>query len=491
MSEANETLISTVILNWNRADLLKITVESYLKTIEVPYELIIIDNGSTDDSRKIIKELNDKYKNKINEIILLDKNIGGEAINLGLAKAKGKLLHISENDIEYLPGWSKKVVKLFQTFNELGQLSLFSPVPTDEEVWVPHPIRRVLYKEGEIIYEALGNVGTTSVIRREIWDKGVRVHNIKTEEFLFPDDVRLSEDILRLGYVVAWAPYYLVRNLGHSYNEILRRVEYYKKNYDSKKGLGYEGLLSRIEYYNKKIKPQRKSILSISPLIQPELSNIFKPIIVKNKIIDSQSWSCINAITPEIENLELTYSLIRSFKPHLCVILSGPGDFTENIIKKALEDNNLGDLKILSNLNPSISDEHLTIKINKYNDLLNSEMSIDCLIFNSFYYVNRKIFNQLINKLSSRSLIIVTGNYENILRLMEIYDFLNGKFDCSFISSARGIIICTSKVKNQVKYYKSHIIPKELIQYTYKNKLLNRLVKAYYRLRNFKLILNK
>ena len=40
----------------------------------------------------------------INEIILLDKIIGGEVINLGLAKAKGKLLHISANDIEYLPG---------------------------------------------------------------------------------------------------------------------------------------------------------------------------------------------------------------------------------------------------------------------------------------------------------------------------------------------------------------------------------------------------
>jgi len=37
------------------------------------------------------------------------------------------------------------------------------------------------------------------------------------------------EDILRLGYVVAWAPYYLVINLGHSYNEILRRLEYYRK----------------------------------------------------------------------------------------------------------------------------------------------------------------------------------------------------------------------------------------------------------------------
>ncbi|WP_016732733.1 glycosyltransferase family 2 protein [Saccharolobus islandicus] len=254
----SDIVISTVILNWNRSDLLRITVESYLKTIDVPYELTIVDNGSTDDSRKVLKELKDKYGDKINNIIFLDKNIGGEAINLGLNNAKGKLLHISENDIEYLPSWSSKVVKLFQIFNELGQLSLFAPAPTDEEVWVFHPIRRVLYKEGEILYEALGNVGTTSVIRREIWDKGVRVHTIKTDEFLFPDDVRLSEDIIRQGYIVAWAPYYLVRNLGHSYNEILRRIEYYKKNYDSKKGLGYQGLLSRIEYYNKKLNHKEK-----------------------------------------------------------------------------------------------------------------------------------------------------------------------------------------------------------------------------------------
>jgi len=44
------------------------------------------------------------------------------------------------------------------------------------------------------------------------------------------------EDILRLGYVVAWAPYYLVINLGHSYNEILRRLEYYRKKLWLKKG---------------------------------------------------------------------------------------------------------------------------------------------------------------------------------------------------------------------------------------------------------------
>ena len=472
MSEANEILISTVILNWNRADLLKITVESYLKTIEVPYELMIIDNGSTDDSRKIIKELNDKYKNKINEIILLDKNIGGKAINLGLAKAKGKLLHISENDIEYLPGWSKKVVKLFQTFNELGQLSLFSPVPTDEEVWELHQIRRVLHKEGEIIYEALGNVGTTSVIRREIWDKGVRVHNIKTDEFLFPDDVRLSEDILRLGYVVAWAPYYLVRNLGHSYNEILRRLEYYRKNYDSKKGLGYQGLLKRLEYYDRKIKLQRRSILNINSIIQPELSNNLKPISFGDKILDSQAWSCIDAITPEIETLELIYSLVRSFKPNLCVELSEPRDFIANVIEKALKDNNFGNLINLSNTEYN--------SINK--DLIKSA---DCIILNSYFSSNLDIFKKILSMLSPRSLIIVTGNYENIRKIIEIYNFLSSSFNCSFIPSSRGLLICTSKIENQIRYYEYKGILREILQNTNRNRFFSKLIRVYFILRNY------
>jgi len=470
MSEANDTIITTVILNWNRADLLKITVESYLKTIEVPYELIIIDNGSTDDSRKIIKELNDKYKNKISEIILLDKNIGGEAINLGLTKAKGKLLHISENDIEYLPGWSKKVVKLFQTFNELGQLSLFSPVPTDEEVWVPHPIKRVLYKDGEIIYEALGNVGTTSVIRREIWDRGVRVHNIETEEFLFPDDGRLSGDILRLGYVVAWAPYYLVRNLGHSYNEILKRIEYYKKNYNSKKGLGYQGLMKRIEYYKKKVKPERKSILGINSLIQPEISNILKPIILENKILDSQAWSCVNAISPEIENLELIYSLIRSFKPNRCLILSCCENLTVNTVDRALKDNNFGTL-----IDPSDF---------KYDTVESETFYIDCIIFNSYFSDKLYIFKQLLNKLAPRSLIIVTGNYNNINEIKKTWNFLKFKFNCSFIPSARGILICTSKIQNEIKYYEDNGVLKQLLQNMYRNKLFNKLVKIYFKIIN-------
>ena len=458
----DDIVISTVILNWNREDLLRVTVESYLKTVDVPYQLIIVDNGSTDGSREVIEELKRKYGNKIDKVILLEKNIGGEAINIGLSEAKGKLLHLSENDIEYLPGWSTKVVRLFNVFGELGQLSLFSPVPTDNEVWEVHPIKRVLYRDGEIIYEALGNVGTTSVIRREIWDRGVRVHTLRTKYFLFPDDGRLSRDITSLGYIVAWAPYYLVRNIGHSYDEMLRRFEYYRRNYSSKGWVGYEGFLRRIEYYRRRVKPQRKSDLISDIAIQAELSNILKPIELKGgRILDAQTWSCVNAVTPEVENLELIYSLLRSFKPAKCVQLSWVKDPMTSVIARALKDNGLGVLLIPSNadiLGYDGASYDLIVQATDLEELVNSDVAVDCIVFNTYFYEKAiGLYRRLASKLAKRSIVIVTGNYDDIKKVANLWRFSRRKLDCAFISSARGLLICTSKFNVQIKrYYKKY-----------------------------------
>jgi hypothetical protein len=39
-----------------------------------------------------------------------------------------------------LPGWSEKIARAFAAFPELGQLSVFGPVPTDDEAWDDRPI---------------------------------------------------------------------------------------------------------------------------------------------------------------------------------------------------------------------------------------------------------------------------------------------------------------------------------------------------------------
>lgn len=232
----NKTLISTTILNWNRADLLHRTIESYLETISVPYEIFIIDNASTDESRDVIEYFSSRAPNVRG--IYLSKNCGGEAINIGLKHSQGRFLHISENDIEYLSGWAEKTMELFEGFSSLGQLSMFGPVPEDEEVWELKP-SVLRHSRGHIVYETPCNVGTTSMLRREVWGCGIRVKNIQeTGGFLFPDDAQLSKDIKNAGFMVAWADHYMVKNLGHFASEFKSREEYYKKNYRSKPWLG-------------------------------------------------------------------------------------------------------------------------------------------------------------------------------------------------------------------------------------------------------------
>jgi len=50
--------LGSVIVTHNRLDLTRITIESYINTIVVPHELLIIDNNSDDETKEYLKSLN-------------------------------------------------------------------------------------------------------------------------------------------------------------------------------------------------------------------------------------------------------------------------------------------------------------------------------------------------------------------------------------------------------------------------------------------------
>jgi predicted O-methyltransferase YrrM len=334
-----QPVISTVVLNWNRSDLLQKTLESYLQTVSVPFEIFIVDNASSDDSRVII----DRFSAAAVNItpILLDTNMGGEAINLGLEKCKGSLLHISENDLEYLPGWSDQVVNLFNTFPRLGQLSLFGPVPDDDEIWHVKP-SVLRHRKGRIIYEALSNVGTSSVLSREVWDQGVRIVNLdKVNDIQFPRDVQLSQDVKDRGFIVAWADHYLVRNLGHSAAEFESRPDYYEENYRSKPWIGETGWRARITDYKRQARPVRASFLTGRDSITAEMS------FPSNLCPEPRLWSMLDGKTPEIEVLEFLYGLVRMVKPVHAIETGAWRGYTAVTIGRALKENGRGKLVAL------------------------------------------------------------------------------------------------------------------------------------------------
>lgn len=106
-------VLSIIIVNFNTQDLIKKCLES-LK-LSFNYEIIVVDNGSTDDSIQLIKSL--KLKNL--KVIANQTNLGfAKAVNQGLKKSQGEYLLLLNSDvvvksesIEKIINFAKKHVK--------------------------------------------------------------------------------------------------------------------------------------------------------------------------------------------------------------------------------------------------------------------------------------------------------------------------------------------------------------------------------------------
>ncbi|WP_171016834.1 glycosyltransferase family 2 protein [Pseudalkalibacillus caeni] len=224
----------SIILSWNRSELLEKTIRSYLETVSVPHRLVVVDNASDPTTIECIKSLQDQYKFKVK---FLRKNVGGNAFNIVLDEEDVdlfKFVHFSENDVEYLPGWDLDLISKFASFPELGQLSPFSPYPEKGkgEVWTPKRARKVC-RENKTVYMAR-TVGTTCVVRKEIIQNGLRWRTHR-RGFLLPKDRHFSIQIKKLGWRVAWNDRYVATNWGHNIKSFQENPDYYVQNYNSKK----------------------------------------------------------------------------------------------------------------------------------------------------------------------------------------------------------------------------------------------------------------
>jgi glycosyltransferase involved in cell wall biosynthesis len=90
--------ISVIIPNYNHAGYLRQRIDSVLNQTYVDFELIILDDCSTDNSKEIIEQY--RGNKKISHIIYNEKNSGSVFFQWekGLALAKGKYIWIAESD---------------------------------------------------------------------------------------------------------------------------------------------------------------------------------------------------------------------------------------------------------------------------------------------------------------------------------------------------------------------------------------------------------
>lgn len=119
-------MILTCIVTCDRLPLTKRCVESYLDTKRPRDRVVVVDNASTDGTRDWLCGLEDVgiILNRENRYPGAATNQGWDALLYDYAQAP--LLHRSDNDIEYLPGWGDEVEAAFAAYPDLALLGVLN-----------------------------------------------------------------------------------------------------------------------------------------------------------------------------------------------------------------------------------------------------------------------------------------------------------------------------------------------------------------------------
>jgi len=101
-------MITIIIPCYNEAKTIEIIVDKILKLNKYKFEIIIVDDYSTDGTREILQ---DKISTKVSLIIYNEKNYGkGYCIKKGIEKSKGNIILIQDADLEYDPNDYPKLI---------------------------------------------------------------------------------------------------------------------------------------------------------------------------------------------------------------------------------------------------------------------------------------------------------------------------------------------------------------------------------------------
>jgi Glycosyl transferase family 2 len=113
-----EPLVSILVSNYNYARYVGESIESVLKQTYRNLELILCDDGSTDESARVIEE----YERKDPRVRFLRKANGGQAsgFNAAFAASRGEILSLLDSDDLFLPHKIERIVADFQAHPDAG-----------------------------------------------------------------------------------------------------------------------------------------------------------------------------------------------------------------------------------------------------------------------------------------------------------------------------------------------------------------------------------
>lgn len=233
-------LVSIVVLTYNQLDYTKKCINSIIEKTAYPnYELILVDNLSTDDTREYLKTLNhEKIK-----VILNEENYGfAKGNNIGIQNSEGEYIMLLNNDTVVTPGYITNLVKHMEQNPEIG---LIGPVTNSigNEAMIPVNYTNENYHKcfkfsDYYTHVNMGNLYTRipvlamfcTLIPKAIIEKaGMLDENYGRGMF---EDDDYSKAVTKAGYSVVCAEDAFVHHFGSASFKAIKTGEY-KKIFDA------------------------------------------------------------------------------------------------------------------------------------------------------------------------------------------------------------------------------------------------------------------
>lgn len=207
--------LSIIIVTWNTADItLKCvqTIKKYLKGIK--YEIIIADNGSSDDTVA-------KLKKEGGVVVIENKaNLGfGKGNNIAAASAKGEYLLFLNSDMEFLDNQLKNMFDYIKSHPKIGligpkflnidlsdQGSVFPPqtlLNAFKEFWLGQKTYSKYVPESQVPLEVFSVSGGAVMVKRSLFEK---IGGWDKRYFMYYEDLELCRQVKKMGYQVFYYP---------------------------------------------------------------------------------------------------------------------------------------------------------------------------------------------------------------------------------------------------------------------------------------------
>lgn len=213
-------VVSVVVVNWNRRELLRACLESLAGQDYPSFEVILVDNGSSDGSADMAEaEFAGRLALTVTRSPVNLGFCGGN--NLGIAQARGELIALLNNDAEADPAWIRQLASAF-AHPETGMAA--SKILVYEDPTRIDKAGHLIYPDGQNRGRGTGQVdrGQFDRIEEVLWPDGCaamyrramldEVGCFDEDFFAYADDAELGLRARIAGWSCLYVPGAVVRH---------------------------------------------------------------------------------------------------------------------------------------------------------------------------------------------------------------------------------------------------------------------------------------